>query len=540
MAEIADAAVGRDADDGKVGHSQLSRRPGEADVVDQRRRGVARPVSDNAIDVLTAAAGERGESRHAAGERVRICGEARERLAEPERKHAAGGWLHQIVEELEEEAFEEQARRRTRCQEHTELGETCKPEPIETVAGRKCVSSPRPITFAEVATLEEIESVAREGDVDLGETLAGDGPERVDVAGPDEDHVSLAHELTLTVHQMGERATLDPKDLGKVVGVQRPSKRRCGRPAPHMEALSRRHVVAKVELDGPHIIERQETTSSEEEMLLENIYGRCVEPTEEELMAATAVDVRRQYEEEGYVIFRGVLDRTLIAETDAHVDWLIGRHPELRPEQLGHRLSRDDPFWVRLVSDERLVDIAEKFIGPDVALFATHYICKPPKTGQAVRWHQDGAFWPLEPMEVITLWLAITESDPDNGCLRVIPRTHTMELEGMREAEDGSVLGSEIDAQVDEEHAVDLVLEPGDVSVHHPSIVHSSNANTSDRWRRALTIRYIPTSTRITQPGAASAFLLRGHAVEGVNVYLDRPRLQDGVHMPFSGDDAWR
>lgn len=257
-------------------------------------------------------------------------------------------------------------------------------------------------------------------------------------------------------------------------------------------------------------------------------------------MSATAVDVRRRYEEDGYVIFRSVLDRELIAEADAHVDWLIERNPELRPEQLGHRLSREDPFWVRLVSDERLVDIAEQFIGPDIALFATHYICKPPKTGQPVRWHQDGAFWPLEPMEVITLWLAVTESDPENGCLRVIPKTHTRELEGMREAEDGSVLGSEIDAQVDETDAIDLELQPGDVSVHHPNILHSSNANTSDRWRRALTIRYIPTSTKITQPDAASPFLLRGRAVEGVNAYLDAPRFRDGVHMAFSGIDSWR
>lgn len=143
-------------------------------------------------------------------------------------------------------------------------------------------------------------------------------------------------------------------------------------------------------------------------------------------------------------------------------------------------------------------------------------------------------------MEVITLWLAVTESDSENGCLRVIPKTHTMELEGMKETEAGSVLGSEIDAQVDETDAIDLALQPGDVSVHHPNILHSSNANTSDRWRHALTIRYIPTSTKITRPDAASPFLIRGRAVEGVNAYLDAPRFRDGVHMRFSGDDSWR
>jgi ectoine hydroxylase-related dioxygenase (phytanoyl-CoA dioxygenase family) len=235
-------------------------------------------------------------------------------------------------------------------------------------------------------------------------------------------------------------------------------------------------------------------------------------------------EARRHYEDEGYVVFRDVVDSGLVAEADAHVDWLLARHPELRPEELGHRLARDDPFWLRLVADDRLLDVAQLFIGPDIALFATHYLCKPPRTGRPVLWHQDGAFWPLDPMEVITLWVAITESDPDNGCLRVIPSTHTEELKGMRERDDvDSVLRSETDYQVDETQAVDLVLRPGDVSVHHPNILHSSNANTSDRWRRALTIRYIPTSTRITDHEAASPFLLRGAAVEGVNDYLQRP-----------------
>lgn len=237
----------------------------------------------------------------------------------------------------------------------------------------------------------------------------------------------------------------------------------------------------------------------------------------------TRTEIVDRYAIDGYFVFRDVLGADMVAAANRHVDSLLANHPERRPEELGHDLARTDPFWIGLVSEPSLVDIAEIFLGPDIALFATHYICKPPWTGRAVRWHQDGAFWPLEPPEVITAWVAITDSTPDNGCLRVVPGSHLGEVSAMRPVDGEAVLSEEIAVDVDEDAAVDLVLAPGDVSVHHPSIHHASQPNTSDRWRRGLTIRYIPTSTRITDPGAASPFLLRGVARPGVNQYLDLP-----------------
>lgn len=248
----------------------------------------------------------------------------------------------------------------------------------------------------------------------------------------------------------------------------------------------------------------------------------------------------REYDENGYTIFRSVLDADLMGEAAEHVLWLQERHPELAGEDLGHTLLAKDPFWVRLVSDPRLLDIAETFVGPDIALFASHYISKPPFSGKRVLWHQDGAYWNLEPMNVMTMWLAVDESTPENGCLRVIPGSHKRSLEQLRERSDvPNVLGSEMDAEVDESLAHDLILSPGDVDVHHPNIVHGSNANTSPRRRCGLTIRYIPTSTKITgdeQP-FASAMLLRGEP--GVNVYQPRPVYRRGVDFPFEGREAW-
>ena len=95
-------------------------------------------------------------------------------------------------------------------------------------------------------------------------------------------------------------------------------------------------------------------------------------------------------------------------------------------------------------------------------------------------------------MEVVTLWLAVDDSDVENGCMRVLPATHTMQLHDMVQAEGESVLGSQIPPELIEDfEAVDLVLKAGDVSVHNPRIVHGSNANHSDRRRGGLTIRYM-------------------------------------------------
>src|SRR5947208_247855 len=156
-------------------------------------------------------------------------------------------------------------------------------------------------------------------------------------------------------------------------------------------------------------------------------------------------EARRQYDRDGYALFPRVLDDDLMQEARNHIEWLQRKHPELRPEQLGHTLVRDDPFWIRLISDDRLLDIAEMFIGPNIALFASHYISKPPFDGQEVLWHQDGSYWPLEPMEVVTLWLAVDDSTPENGCLRVIPGSHKVGIKEHQSKTDiPNVLSSQI------------------------------------------------------------------------------------------------
>ena len=247
------------------------------------------------------------------------------------------------------------------------------------------------------------------------------------------------------------------------------------------------------------------------------------------------------YDEEGYAIARRALDADLLTEANRHVDWLISKHPDLKTERLGHWLVPDDPFWLRLISDDRLLDIAEQLIGPNMALFAAADVVKRPGTGGKFAWHQDGGYWPLEPMEVATLWIAYSASNRANGCVRIIPGTQHLPLQERDEnAEEWAELLPGMDPTlVDESKAVDIELDPGDVSLHHPHIIHGSNANTSDQWRRGGSILYIPTTTHIRSERFVS-FLLRGKAVPGINTYHEFPKYREGEHFRFREQDAWR
>lgn len=248
-----------------------------------------------------------------------------------------------------------------------------------------------------------------------------------------------------------------------------------------------------------------------------------------------------QYREDGYSTISNAVDDTLVERGRNHIDWLLETNPDKEPEELTQELIKSDPFWLRLVSDDRLLDVVEEFLGPDIALFSSHYIAKPPGGSQSVLWHQDGVYWPLDPKkEVLTVWLALDQTRPSNGCMEVIPGSQTLELQDLEENDDvDNVLGSEIDMDVDTSDAVPVELEPGDVSIHHPNILHGSASNTSYNWRRGLTIRYIPATTSIEEEPWDGAFMLRGEPSTDINTYQPWPSMDDHDHMDFPGSDSY-
>ncbi|WP_217428497.1 phytanoyl-CoA dioxygenase family protein [Microlunatus speluncae] len=257
-------------------------------------------------------------------------------------------------------------------------------------------------------------------------------------------------------------------------------------------------------------------------------------------------EVRTKFEEQGFAVIRNVLDPVTIEELQRHVQWLASRYPELRPEHWHHPLARNDAFWVRIISDDRLLDIAEAFLGPDLACFTAHYVCKRPRDGQAVLWHQDGAYWNLDPMSALTVWIAVDKCTVDNGCLRMVPGSHRMPLRApVLRSDVPNMLSSATENEIVQDWieragVVDVELEPGDVEIHHPNILHSSNANTSTTRRCGLDLGYIATSTSISNEGLyLDPILCRGATVPGINRYRKYPEYNDEESIAFQGSDSW-
>jgi hypothetical protein len=211
--------------------------------------------------------------------------------------------------------------------------------------------------------------------------------------------------------------------------------------------------------------------------------------------------------------------------------WL--RDPRMRsPEHM------DSPHFVSpklfdwLLHDD-VLDLVEPLIGPDIALFASHFICKPPAVGKRVPWHEDSAIWKgrLVPMQVVTVWLAIDPSTPENGCMRVIPGSHGHGYSDYDDVE-GAVFRQEIKpSQVPDDTAVDCVLRPNEASLHDGRLIHGSAANTGAMRRCGFTMRYIPTTTKVIDTAAQA----------GYQVYLARGRDRAGNRYgdPSKPNQAW-
>jgi non-heme Fe2+,alpha-ketoglutarate-dependent halogenase len=179
---------------------------------------------------------------------------------------------------------------------------------------------------------------------------------------------------------------------------------------------------------------------------------------------------------------------------------------------LRHKAHLLFPFLADLVRHEAILDAVEDLLGPDLLCWNTNFFIKEAETPSFVSWHQDSTYWGLSSPDVCTAWVALTPSHLDNGAMAVIPASHTKDQIPHRDTFDRHNLltrGQEVAVEVDEAQAVPLVLQPGEMSLHHVRLVHGSPPNPSPDRRIGFAIRYIPTSIYQIE-GKDSATLVRG------------------------------
>lgn len=212
------------------------------------------------------------------------------------------------------------------------------------------------------------------------------------------------------------------------------------------------------------------------------------------------------YRQDGYVVPEFRLSAPRVKKLRMALDAVIMANPETRPEQLvsvhteesGAEGVVGDKVFLELARNPQILDMVEQLIGPDIVLWGCQAFCKPPGDGMEVPWHQDGHYWPIKPLATCTVWIAIDDSVTENGCLRVIPRSHQEQRLHAHLKEDRTdvVLNQRVrDDYFDRSAAVDIELNAGQMSLHDVYLIHGSNPNRSTRRRAGLAIRYMPATS---------------------------------------------
>ena len=172
------------------------------------------------------------------------------------------------------------------------------------------------------------------------------------------------------------------------------------------------------------------------------------------------------------------------------------------------------PWAYDLVVRPEILDAVEDVMGPDILCYQHGLWFKEPESGSYVSWHQDSTYYGMDPWELLSAWVALTVVDDISGCIQVIPGSHKEGCYPVEytERRDENLLASGQNTlfEFDESEAVSLHLQPGEMSLHHVCLVHSSKPNHGSDRRMGLSAGYLPTHVKQTTELKATAMLVRG------------------------------
>jgi len=165
-----------------------------------------------------------------------------------------------------------------------------------------------------------------------------------------------------------------------------------------------------------------------------------------------------------------------------------------------------------LVRRPTILDAVEDLVGPDILCWTTNFFIKEANNPAFVSWHQDATYWGLDPDDVVTAWVALSDAPIESGAMKFLPGSHRgRQLTHVDTFHPDNLLsrGQEIAVEVDEREGVFVPLRAGEMSLHHVKLVHGSEPNRTGDRRIGLAIRYIPPYVRQIKV-RDSAMLVRG------------------------------
>ncbi len=212
------------------------------------------------------------------------------------------------------------------------------------------------------------------------------------------------------------------------------------------------------------------------------------------------------YRNNGWIVPEWELPQDLIAEMRDEYDQLLKRNKGIRsdiimaPHQTngGSMGISGSEKWLKCATHPGLIAIARQLIGDDIILWGTTLFGKPPHNGKETPWHQDGDYYPIKPLEVLTIWIPLDDVTPENGPMRFIPgshREHRLYSHSWVEGDDKTI-NMVCDAEnFDEATAEPLILRRGQMSFHDVYMIHGSLANRTDQRRAAFIVRLMPATS---------------------------------------------
>ena len=238
-------------------------------------------------------------------------------------------------------------------------------------------------------------------------------------------------------------------------------------------------------------------------------------------------DQIEQYHDQGFISPLRVISEADALSIKTQLEEVEAQYPEEINAESRNNLHLSFAFLDALAHNTTIVDAMEDLIGPDIALWASVMFIKEPSSKQYVSWHQDATYMGLDSVDFPTPWIALSPSNIETGCMTMISGSHKSEIRKHEDtyAENNILTRGQVIPNVDENKAVDLILRPGEMSIHHGAIIHGSQPNNSDQRRIGFSLQsYI--SPEIRQVVGRNIWThIRGkarHDIDGLT--LERPK----------------